>query len=463
MNKKKSIVILSLISVFIILMSVFSVIEFPCGVKDYTGFAKTISLGLDLSGGVSAEYKVKDSGDNLDQRIKGTVKSLQSLLLSKGFPEAVVSSSDKKIRVEVPDVEDPEKVFELVGKPQTLEFKSSADDSAETLIVGKTDIENAYVTTDPNNNSLYAVGLKFNKSGAKKFSEVTNNYKGKKLYIWIGGEILDEHKNGIQVNSAITDGNAVITGNYDYEGANALATQIQSGTFTVDLELIESRNISASLGQNAIKKTLIAGAIGVAIIFVFMILIYGFMGVAADIALAVYILILLWFSAVLPWVQFTLPGIAGVLLGIGMAVDANVVIFERIKDEYKFTNKPLKSAVKAGYKRGLAAVVDGNITTLIGAVILWIVGTSSIVGFAVVLFMSILISMFTALFVTRLVMSSFIAFRGSNDQKAARWYRLKKSEDVSKIRNTANEETKSKNRKQRKSRKNKMEVVKDEK
>ncbi len=422
MNKKKSIVVLSLVAVFIILMTVFAVVEFPSGLYDYTGYAKTIKLGLDLSGGVAAEYKVTDvpNGDpeTFNQRAEGTVNALQTLLVSKGYTEAVVSYANQKIRVEVPDVDDPEKLFDLIGRPQTLEFRSEPTESEtnKTLIVGRTDIENAYVTQDQNSANYFAVGLKFNSEGAKKFAQVTQEYKGKKLYIWIGGECKQEHQSGITINEVISGGSAVITGNYSYENAYAVATQIQSGTFTVNLDLIENRTVSATLGANAVKMALIAGAVGVAIIFLFMAGVYRMMGVAADIALTIYILILLWLCAVLPWVQLTLPGIAGVLLGIGMAVDANVVVFERIKDEFAKTNKPIKSAVGVGYKRALSAVLDGNITTIIGAVILWIVGTASIQGFAIVLFISIIVSMFTSLAVTRLIMNCMLSFNKTNEK-----------------------------------------------
>ncbi|NLZ25836.1 MAG: protein translocase, partial [Clostridiales bacterium] len=184
----------------------------------------------------------------------------------------------------------------------------------------------------------------------------------------------------------------------------------------VTLQNIETRTISPTLGSDAIRSALIAGAIGIAIVFIFMAVAYRMLGVAADIALIIYILLLLWFCAVLPWVQLTLPGIAGIILGIGMAVDANIVIFERIKDEYKMTNKPLPSAVKNGFKRSLGAIIDGNVTTLIGAVILWIVGSASIVGFAITLFISIIISMFTALVVTRVILKCFMSFTYQDDK-----------------------------------------------
>ncbi len=425
MNKKKSIVVLSIVSVFIILMAVFAVVEFPIAgtVINYTGYAKTIKLGLDMSGGVSAVFEVQqDEYDDLDTRVNGTIDSLQSLLVSKGYTEATVtkgsSNGNTTIRVEVPDVDDPERVLDLIGRPATLEFKGENNVDAENLIVGREHLDSAFVTTDDGGN--FAVALKFNEEGTKKFAQVTKDYLNKDTYIFINGELYTT----VRVNATIKDGSAVITNNsgYTYQEAYDFATQLQSGTFGVTLRQTEVRNISPTLGENAIKVALIAGAIGVALIFLFMIVAYRGLGLAADIALCVYIVLLIWFCAVLPWVQLTLPGIAGILLSIGMAVDANVIIFERIKDEYKHSSKPIVTSIKTGFKRSTAAIIDGNVTTLIGAVVLWILGSASIVGFAVTLFIGIILSMFTSLIVTRLVLKCFMPLNSTS----SKFYGLKR-------------------------------------
>jgi len=424
-KKKKAIVILSLITVFIVLAAVFALVEFPAGLYDHTGYAKTIKLGLDLSGGVSAVFAVADDGlENLNERAEGTVSSLQSLLVSKGYSEAIVSYSDRKIRVEVPDIEDPERIFDLIGRPRSLEIKDGTGEDANVIIVGKDHITNAFVTYDPNNSSYFAVGLSFNDAGKKAFADYTSSHVGEKVYIYIGGELREEQAGGITINEAITGGSALITGNYSYDGAYDLATSIQSGTFNVVLTLLESRTVSPTLGSDSIRIAVICGIIGLALVIIFMISIYRMMGVAASLALIVYVLVLLWFCAVLPWVQLTLPGVAGVLLGIGMAVDANVVMFERVKDEARQMSKPIMSAVKAGYKRGLAAVLDGNAAMIIGAIVLWVVGSAGIAGFAVVLFISILVSLFTSLVVTRLILNCFLAFNSTNNKL----YALKRGE-----------------------------------
>ena len=438
MSKKKSIIVLSLVAVFIILMAVFAVVDFPIGntVYDYHGYAKTIKLGLDMSGGVSAVFNVIDDGHpDLDVRIDGTVASLQELLVSKGYTEATVtkgtnSNGMNTIRVEVPDVDDPETVLSLIGRPATLEFKLEESDTAEAVIIGSEHLETAYVTTD--DNSAYAVGLKFNDEGTKVFSDMTSANVGKSTYIYINGELYTT----VNINSAITNGSAIITSQagYSFEEAKDFATRLQSGTFGVKLQQAEVRSISPTLGANAVRNALIAGVIGIALIFVFLAVVYRGMGLAADIALCVYIVLLLWFSALLPWVQLTLPGIAGLLLSIGMAVDGNVIIFERIREEYRGTSKPIKSAVKAGFKRSIAAIIDGNVTTLIGAIVLWAVGSAAIQGFAVTLFIGIILSMVTSLLITRLVLNAFLPLTAKLDKKHKglneKLYGLKRSASV---------------------------------
>lgn len=438
MSKKKSIIVLSLVAVFIILMAVFAVVDFPIGntVYDYHGYAKTIKLGLDMSGGVSAVFNVIDDGlSDLDVRIDGTVASLQELLVSKGYTEATVtkgtnSNGMNTIRVEVPDVDDPETVLSLIGRPATLEFKLEESEAAEAVIIGSEHLETAYVTTD--DNSAYAVGLKFNDEGTKVFSDMTSANVGKSTYIYINGELYTT----VNINSAITNGSAIITSQagYSFEEAKDFATRLQSGTFGVKLQQSEVRSISPTLGANAVRNALIAGVIGIALIFVFLAVVYRGMGLAADVALCVYIVLLLWFSALLPWVQLTLPGIAGLLLSIGMAVDGNVIIFERIREEYRGTSKPIKSAVKAGFKRSIAAIIDGNVTTLIGAIVLWAVGSAAIQGFAVTLFIGIILSMFTSLLITRLVLNSFLPLTAKLDKKHKglneKLYGLKRSASV---------------------------------
>lgn len=446
MNKKKSIVILSIVSVFIILMTVFAVVEFPIGntLYDYTGYAKTIKLGLDMSGGVSAVFNViPDEHEDLDTRISGTISSLQSLLVSKGYTEATVtkgtSGTNSTIRVEIPDVDDPEDVLALVGRPASLYFtledlgdEASTEDLEEKAFInGREHLETAYVTTDDSGN--YAIGLKFNDEGAEVFGQITSDNVNSSTYIYVGGQKIMSPT----INAAITTGSAVITGSYTYETAYEYATKLQSGTFGVTLQLAEVRSISATLGENSIRIALIAGAIGIAIIFIFMGIVYRGLGIAADLSLCVYIVLLLWFCSVLPWVQLTLPGIAGLLLSVGMAVDANVIIFERVKDEYKHSTKPISTCIKIGFKRSAGAIIDGQVTTLIGAIVLWVLGSASIVGFAVTLFVGIILSLFCSLVVTRLILKAFMPLNSTSEK----FYAVKRELDENgNIQNLAKEE-----------------------
>lgn len=417
MSKKKSITIFVILAVIIVLAGVLSFIEFPMGLYDYNGYAKVIKLGLDLKGGVSVTFEVATTevvdgktvtidDENLKIRIEGAVTRLQDLLVEKGYTEASVSydmSSDvPTIRVEVPDVDDPERIFTLISRPATLLFVNP-DKHEEIYIEGKTDLETAYVSYD-DNKSAYQVGLKFNDIGAEKFAKVTKTLSsdGTKtgyMTILVNGEVLMDK---VSVSEAIVGGNASISSNkgYTYDEAYELATSLQAGTFGVDLEVREQRVLGPTLGENAIRNGLIAGAVGTFLVMVFMALIYKKLGLIADLALCIYVELLLIFCSILPWVQLTLPGIAGIVLGIGMAVDANVIVFERTKDEYR-NGKPLISSINIGFSKGRVAIIDSNITTIIGAIVLWVFGGSAIVGFAITLLIGIIISMFTALVVTR--------------------------------------------------------------
>ena len=422
MSKKKSITIYSVFGVILILLTIFSVITFECGEfgeYDFSGFLYNIKKGLDISGGVYAVYEVDEpnlSADELNTRVEGTKKSLENILYQNGFAEAVVSSAnnvnDNKvtITVEVPDVEDPERIFDLIGRPAKLEIKTSQDyANGETLILGKKHISKAYVTTNPDKPGEYAVALEFNKEGTKAFAEATKNYLNKQLYFFSSGELMNS---GVTVQSQITDGKAIITGGYDYDTAYDFAVSIQAGTFGVNMKLIKNEVISSTLGENAIRNGLIAGGIVLALILIFMVAVYGVFGLLADFALLIYTVLLIVMLSIVPWVQLTLPGIAGIIIGIGMAVDANII------------GKPISTAVHNGFKRATSAVLDGNITTIIGALVLYGLGTSSIKGFAITLIISILLSLFTTLVLSRTFVKMALPFNSTNPKP----YRLKREE-----------------------------------
>ncbi len=432
---------------------------FPIGksMYDYTGYARSIKLGLDLAGGVSAVFDVKApdgetlTADELKIRLDGVKASMEDLLTSKGYTESVVTyntTGNPTITVEIPDVDDPERVFDLIGRPASLKITKGGDEKT-VYIVGSKHLKNVGVALDTDkNNGTYVISLQFNAEGTKAFATATKENIGKTLDIYINDEILME---GVSVSSEISNGQAVIkqgddrnkTGGYSYEQAYNLATRLQAGTFGVDMTVRETNIISPTLGTTAIRSSLIAGIVGIVLVMIFMVALYGMFGLMADMALLAYIELVLFLCSVLPWVQLTLPGIAGIIIGIGMAVDANIIIFERIKDEYRsgllgsdnLFLKPQRGSdgkitsqggpISRGFRRAAVAVIDSNVTTLIGAIVMWIFGGTSIVGFAVTLFISILVSMFTALLITRLNISLLGAFDNMNNPKL---YMLKRSD-----------------------------------
>ena len=349
----------------------------------------------------------------------GTVDQLSNMLYDKGYTEATVSKvGDDRIRVEVPDVSDPETLFNLIGTPSSLEFRTEGKGETftdEGLWVTGKDLETAYVSVNEDNQ--YVVALKFDAEGTDKFAKATTELNGKALNIWINGEWVM----GPTVNSVISDGKAIITSSEwatDYTAANNIVTQLLAGAFDVELKLVESREISATLGENALSTSLVIGAIAIGLILILLIVLYRLLGVSSGIALLYYIITYVFILSVFPWVQLTLAGIAGVLISIGMAVDANVIIFSRIKDEYRIGTGEIsiQTAVTSGFKKSISAIMDGNITTLLGCLVMYLLGTSAIKSFALTLAIGIVISIFTALVVTRLLVSSFLAFNRENEK-----------------------------------------------
>lgn len=441
MKKWQSAVILTVLAILIVLGTVFGFLSLDkgeLGITDYLAYIKNISLGLDLSGGVYAVYEVDESKltdeqkENKSSLIKGTMASLQSLLFGKGYSEAQVTESNGKIRVEIPDEDDPERIFNLIGRPSSFEFKEYVDGKEGDLSLndpnGKVKLDKKFTGSDiakagvtyNNDTGYYEVSLRFTDEGAKNFSTATSALSGSQLSIWIN----DEYVIAPKVDNAITTGSASISGNYSYDQAYDLAVRIQSGSFPLVLKMSESNTLTATLGSSAIKAGLISGIVGLVLIFLYVIVMYRLMGVAASLSLWFYSLTYLFFLSIFPWVQLTLSGIAGVLLSIGMAVDANVIIFERIKEEYK-NGKTLITSIKTGFKRSLGAILDGNITTIIGAIVLIIFGAATIKSFGITLLIGIVISLMASLLLTRLIINCFMLF---NDETKAGLFGLKRGE-----------------------------------
>jgi len=424
MTKAKAIVVFVILGILISMGAIFAFVSLDngeLGVYDYKAFPKTISLGLDMKGGVYAVFEANtaDRDDNFGSRMDGTVEQLSNMLYDKGYTEATVSRvGDDRIRVEVPDVSDPETLFTLIGTPSSLEFRTEGKDEKDSFtddglwVTGK-DLENAYVSVNEDNE--YVIALQFDTEGTKKFADATTELNGKSLNIWINGEWVM----GPTVNTPITDGRAIITSSewaQSYTTANEYVTKLLAGAFDVELKLVESREISATLGDNALSSSLLIGAIAIAIIILLLILLYRLLGVASGIALVYYIITYVFILSVFPWVQLTLAGIAGVLISIGMAVDANVIIFSRIREEYRSGtgDVSIQTAVSAGFRKSISAIMDGNVTTLLGCLVMYLLGTSAIKSFALTLAIGIIISIFTALVVTRLLVNSFLTFNREN-------------------------------------------------
>lgn len=413
-KKKSTITKLVLIGVALVLGLILTFCPMRFGFTLYYPFcsSESISLGLDLKGGVYAVYQAtNDDTDNFDSKMEGTRSSLESLLVSKGYPEAtVVREGSDRIRVEVPDVEDTSDILGIIGEPAEISFV--LDKTDETVLTGE-DVVNAQAYYSANDGG-YVVSLELTQDGQDKFYEATSNHINEtmSIIVTIGGE--STTISSPTINSAIS-GNAVISGNFTAESSEKLANQIMSGTFDVALELKESETISPTLGKNALKYGLIAGIIGFILVIAFMCIIYRMLGLASSLSLILFVIIYLFFLAALPWVQLTLPGIAGILLSIGMAVDANIIIFERIKDEYR-NGKSIMASYHAGFKKALFAILDSNVTTVIACVLLMILGTGSISGFALTLLVGVLVSLFSALIISRALVGYFINLNSYNEK-----------------------------------------------
>lgn len=365
---------------------------------------QSIALGLDLKGGVFVEYEatlseeMKAEGYNFDTLLESTISIIGKRLTEKGYPEATVSKlGTSGIRVEIPDVTDPAAVLDLIGSPAKLEF---LDPEGNVFMEGR-HLETALLASDELGQP--AVTFKLNAEGAELFGNMTAKNIGKTITILLDGETLMAPT----VNSAIFGGNVLVTGSFTKDRAETIALQLQSGALPLDLRQDKLDTISATLGIDALGTSVLAAIIGIALVMVLMGVRYRLCGLLADWALVIYIILLFLFLAALPGIQLTLPGIAGIILSIGMAVDANVVIFERVKEEVK-SGRPMVHAVRIGFKNGLTAVLDSNITTLIAAVVLLLFGTGSIQGFAVTLLMGVLTSMLTAIVVTRFLLTRMV-------------------------------------------------------
>ncbi|WP_066892725.1 protein translocase subunit SecD [Clostridium nigeriense] len=388
-SKSKSLTLFVLCIVAIISLAFAGFKGFVVAGWEFKSFDKAITKGLDLQGGVSVLMEIQE--DDVSSDVRQRTKQLLELRVNKiGVAETVVTEEgDKRIRIDIPGAYDSNEIVESLSKTGNLEFK---DADGNVVLTGK-DVKEATAVLD--DTSRPVVSLELNEEGQDKFAEVTANNIGKTISIYMDDEVVSSPV----VQSAITNGKAVINGMSSMDEATKLSGIISSGALPVTVKAVSVESVGAQLGSEALPNALKAGAIGVGLIFLFMIVYYRLPGVFASIALTLYITLLLLVFAEMK-VALTLPGIAAFLLTIGMAVDANILIFERIREEL-IKGISIKSAVKAGFENAMSSIVDSNSTTFIAAIILYFIGSGSVKGFAVTLMIGILLSLFTALIVTK--------------------------------------------------------------
>ena len=368
------------------------------GLFGYFGYTTMddIKLGLDLAGGVSITYQAKEENPSAED-MSDTIYKLQQRVQNYSTEAEVYQEGSNRINVDIPGVSDANAILEELGKPGSLIF---VDEAGQTILNGNQVATAKPVITDENGIKKYMVDLTFTDDGKTVFADATTKNVGKRIAIIYDGKI---YSNPV-VNEPITQGQCQISGMTSYEEAETLASTIRIGSLSLELEELRSNVVGAKLGQEAISTSLKAGAIGFGIVAVFMIIVYLVPGLAAVIALSLYVgLILILLSAFS--VTLTLPGVAGIILSIGMAVDANVIIFTRIKEEIGL-GKTVQSAIKSGFNKALSAIIDGNVTTLIAAGVLFWRGSGTVKGFASTLAIGIVLSMITALFITKFILNA---------------------------------------------------------
>lgn len=355
-----------------------------------------IKLGLDLAGGVSITYQTVEENPSSED-MSDTIYKLQQRVQNYSTEAVVYQEGNNRINIDIPGVSDANEILEELGKPGSLLF---TDEAGQVILTGDQVASAKAGIIDQNGMKNYVVSLTFTEEGTKAFADATTANVGKRIAIIYDGMVYSNPT----VREAITGGQCQIDGMADYDEAENLAATIRIGSLSLELEELRSNVVGAQLGATAIDTSLKAGAIGFGIVAVFMMVVYLIPGLAAALALTLYVgVILILLSAF--EVTLTLPGIAGIVLSVGMAVDANVIIFTRIKEEIGL-GKTVHSAIKTGFSKALSAIVDGNITTLIAAAVLYLRGSGTVKGFATTLAIGIVLSMITALFVTKGVLYS---------------------------------------------------------
>ncbi|MBE8954495.1 MAG: protein translocase subunit SecD [Quinella sp. 2Q5] len=362
--------------------------------------AESIRQGLDLQGGTHVVLQAEDTdiaqvNEDAMQRV---VSIMERRINELGLTEPIIQrEGERRVIIELPGIKDPDKAIETIGKTAMLEFK---DEEGNTLLTG-TDLKDAQAAMNQQNGQS-VVNLEFSDEGAQKFADATLENVGRTIAILLDGEILTNPV----VREPILGGKAEISGQRDLEEAQRLAVLLRSGALPVKVNIIETRTVGPSLGQDSKDKSQFAFVVGIAAVLIFMLLFYRLPGLIADIALMAYTLMLLGTLKGLD-ATLTLPGVAGIILSIGMAVDANVLIFEHFKEEFRL-GKSIRLAMDAGFKRAFTTIFDSNITTIIAAGVLFLFGTGTIRGFAITLGLGVLLSMLTAITLTQFLLKLLV-------------------------------------------------------
>ena len=363
--------------------------------------ANSIRQGLDLQGGTHVVLEAEDTpqaqvNDDAMQRV---VKIMEKRVNELGLTEPIIQREGaRRVIIELPGIKDPDKAIQTIGKTAMLEFK---DEEGNTVLTG-TDLKDAQAATNPQTNQ-HVVNLEFSDEGGKKFADLTMQNVGRTIAILLDGEVLTAPN----VREPILGGKAEISGQKTLEEAQQLAVLLRSGALPVKVNIIETRTVGPSLGRDSKDKSEFAFVVGIGAVLLFMIAFYRLSGFIADISLMAYTMLLLLILWSLD-ATLTLPGVAGIILSIGMAVDANVLIFEHFKEEYR-TGKSLRLSMDAGFDRAFTTIFDSNITTIIAAAVLFFLGTGTIRGFAITLGLGVVLSMFTAITLTRYMLKLLIA------------------------------------------------------
>ena len=363
--------------------------------------ASSIRQGLDLQGGTHVVLEAVDTEQAQvnDDAMNRVVAIMEKRVNSLGLTEPIIQrEGERRVIIELPGIKDPDAAIRTIGKTAMLEFR---DEDGNTVLTG-TDLKDAQASTNPQTGQN-VVNLEFSDEGAQKFADLTMRNVGRTIAILLDGEVLTAPN----VREPILGGRAEITGQKTLEEAQNLAVVLRSGALPVKVEIIETRTVGPTLGQDSKDKSQFAFAVGLGAVVLFMVLFYHLSGFIADVALMAYTILLLGILYLMD-ATLTLPGVAGIILSIGMAVDANVLIFEHFKEEYQVQHKSLRLAMDAGFKRAFTTIFDSNVTTLIAAGVLFFLGTGTIRGFAITLGVGTILSMFTAITLTQYLLKLMV-------------------------------------------------------